>query len=237
MKDFKDKIISFSLYNHPSKAGDLTYYIGAEKNLKLNNRFLPDWKTVIYYHKDRIDEEWVPKLADLGACMIEVSENERLKGELSTMQDMMWRLLSIYEENVCIIRDLDSRMTQREANYINDWLNSECKYFIIRDHPWHASVPGGLFGIKGADKKLEDHISDFLKNNELVWGSDQEMLALYRENNIDDKDLYYCGYDDQKNYIPRDDKGFFIGVQVDENDKITKENSILALEMLEEMNL
>ena len=38
------KYLSFSLFG-----SDLKYYVGAEKNVLINNQLLPDWETVIYY--------------------------------------------------------------------------------------------------------------------------------------------------------------------------------------------
>ena len=56
------KYISYTLFGTQPK-----YYIGAEKNIELNKKLLPDWVTVIYYNEKNILDGWVEKLSSLGA--------------------------------------------------------------------------------------------------------------------------------------------------------------------------
>jgi hypothetical protein len=55
--------------------------------------------------------------------------------------------------------------------------------------------------------------------------------------NINKEDIYYCGYDIQDNYIPRDDKNFFIGLQLDENDQPIEPTGTHSIRYLNEINL
>ena len=55
--------------------------------------------------------------------------------------------------------------------------------------------------------------------------------------NIDKDNVFYCGYDSEENYIPRDDKTFFIGMQLDEEDKPTVPSGVQCLNYLNEINL
>jgi hypothetical protein len=55
--------------------------------------------------------------------------------------------------------------------------------------------------------------------------------------NIDKRNVFYCGYDDPTNYIPRDNKLFFIGMPVDENDSPTLTNGVQCLNYINEINL
>lgn len=48
---------------------------------------------------------------------------------------------------------------------------------------------------------------------------------------------FYCGFNESENYIPRDNKNFFIGMQIDENDNPLEPSAIVALKFLSEMNL
>jgi hypothetical protein len=147
-----------------------------------------------------------------------------------------WRFLSFFEDTPSIVRDLDSRFSDREVSYINSWLNNDKDYFIIRDHPWHSPVPAGLFGIKRKIQPFEDHMIEFVANNSLSWGADQDILHLYMEK-INKESIFYCGFDDATNYIPRDDKNFFIGMQIDENNQPIIPSATVALEYLNSMNL
>jgi hypothetical protein len=223
------KYISYTLFGTQPK-----YYIGAEKNIELNKKLLPDWVTVIYYNEKNILDGWVEKLSSLGAEMRNIT-NFSFSDKDTIQYPYFWRFFSLLNDGISIVRDLDSRVSDREVEYINRWLNSECDYFIIRDHPWHSPVPSGLFGIKSKIKEFEDHFINFINTSDLRWGTDQEILHQYMEN-IDKNNIFYCGLDRVDTYIPRNDKNFFIGMQIDENDNPLKPNAEVALSFLAELN-
>jgi hypothetical protein len=223
-------IVSFTLFGTNMK-----YYVGAIKNTIDIKNLLPDWEVRIYYRNDSILTEYIEKLSQLGANLVDVTDIKI--GELSSDHfPYFWRFLSFFEDTPSIVRDLDSRFSLREVNYINNWITSDRDFFIIRDHPWHSPVPSGLFGIKRKIELFGVHFNEFVKNNDLVWGSDQTILQLYIQN-IDKEKIFYCGYDDQENYSPRDDKNFFIGMQIDENDKPLEPSALQALNYLKDINL
>ena len=48
-----------------------------------------------------------------------------------------------------LVRDLDSRMTSREAAAVLEWIDSEKPFHAMRDHPQHGTeILGGLWGAK-----------------------------------------------------------------------------------------
>jgi len=224
------KTIAFSLFGTEMK-----YYIGAEKNILINKTLLPDWTTVIYYHPQNIIEGYVEKLSSLGGIVVDVS-NIKLGDKESIHFPYFWRFLSFLDDGLSIVRDLDSRVSDREVQYIRKWEETNKDYFIIRDHPWHAPVPSGLFGIKKFIQEFKNHFINFVNNEDLRWGADQEILRLYMEN-INKENIFYCGYDDRINYIPRDNKNFFIGMQMDENDNPTDPSGIQSLQYINEIKL
>ena len=223
-------IVSFTLFGNNMK-----YYVGAEKNIKQIQNMLPDWEIRIYYHRDLILPEYIEKLTELGGNLIDV-HGIKFGNKESIHFPYFWRFLSFLEDRPSIVRDLDSRFSEREVSYINSWIESGSDYFIIRDHPWHAPIPSGLFGIRKKIESFETHMIDFISNNELVWGTDQTILLFYMENISKDK-IFYCGYDSPENYIPRDNKEFFIGMQIDENDNPLEPSAIQALNHLNALNL
>jgi hypothetical protein len=225
-----EKIISYSLFGYEDK-----YYVGAEKNIEVNNVLLPDWKTVIYYHPNLTNLEKIDKLSKKGATVIDVSDVV-VGGKPSLSFPYFWRFLSFFDNNITLSRDLDSRLSLREVEYINKWLEEGSEYFIIRDHPWHSPVPSGLFGIKGKIVDFENHMNYFISNTELRWGDDQEILHQYIQN-INPESITYFGFDKRETYIPRDDKKFFIGIQLDENDKPTVPSGEECLRFLNELSL
>jgi hypothetical protein len=182
-----------------------------------------------------IINDYVTKLKDLGANLIEVS-NIKFTNKSIEHYPYFWRFFSFLDDASSIVRDLDSRFSDREFYYIKKWLESEKDYFIIRDHPWHAPVPSGLFGMFKKQDMFVTHLKNFLENNDLIWGADQEILRQYFEK-IDKESIFYCGYDDKTNYIPRNNKNFFIGMQIDENNNPLNPSALQALNYLNDINL
>ena len=224
------KKVSFSLFGRDEK-----YYTGAKKNIEQYLKFLPDWDISIYYHPSNFVDHYYDILTELGGTLIDVSDY-KLGNKEAVHFPFFWRFFAFLEDNISIARDLDSRPSERETEYIKRWLDSDCKYSIIRDHPWHAPVPSGLFGVKGADGLFEDHFTTFVNTSSLAWGADQEILHTFIEK-ISPTDIHYSGYDRPETYIPRTDKSFFIGMQLDENDLPTVPSGERCLSFLNELNL
>lgn len=223
-------IVSFGLWGTDPK-----YYVGATKNLQFLKQHRPEWEVHFYYRTDNVIISTIEFLKTNGAYTFDVT-NETYTSAPSNEHSMFWRYTPFFDSNnIAIARDLDSRFSQRELNYIDKWLASGTSYFIIRDHPWHSPVPGGLVGMKGnASFKLD--CKNYVENNNISYGKDQEFLAEHFSR-IHANQIYYCGYDDKTNYIPRDNKGFFIGMQVDENDLPTVPSATVSLKFLSELGL
>lgn len=223
-------VISFTLFGTQMK-----YYVGAKRNIETISKLLPDWEIRIYYHDNLTNKEYIDELSDYNVNLIDVT-NVKV-GTINAIEfPYFWRFLSFFEDTPSIVRDLDSRFSEREIQYINSWMNNDKDFFIIRDHPWHSPVPAGLFGIKRKIVSFEEHMRQFIMSNNLPWGTDQTVLHSYMES-VDKERIFYCGYDDLTNYIPRDNKDFFIGMQIDEHDKPTDPSAVVALNYLNDINL
>ena len=102
----------------------------------------PGWILRIYH------DETIPK--DL-VCLIECTYlfvdfcNTSALGNLGRISgyipSKIWRFLPIGDPLVDIIasRDLDSPITQREIDAVNDWLSSGKVWHVMRDHPFHVA--------------------------------------------------------------------------------------------------
>lgn len=223
------KAISYCLYGT-----ELKYYIGAERNVTINKQLLPDWSSVIYYNSFQILDGWYERLVDSGANMVDVNG---ISLTSSITYPMFWRYLAFLENyQALLIRDLDSRVSLREVEYIQRWLESDRNIFIIRDHPWHAPTPGGLFGVRDSSVNLREYFTNFVQSRPHGWGTDQEMLTEYVQAG-NTESVFYCGFDRADTYIPRDNLDFFIGMQIDENEQPAGSNALLSLQYLKDLRL
>ena len=147
------KIISYSLW------GDCERYThGALRNAELASMIYPDWICSFYIGKS------VP-------IDIIYSLKKRYNTELIMMNEpgnwsgMFWRFYPAAETDVSVMisRDTDSRLTLREKSAVDEWLATEHKFHIMRDHPYHATeILGGMWGarngvLKGVRQMIRNH--------------------------------------------------------------------------------
>jgi hypothetical protein len=88
-------------------------------------------------------------------------------------EGMFWRFYPIENKDIDIFlsRDVDSRITEREMKFVNEWINSKKLFHTIRDHPGHAiEILGGTFGVKVKEfnkisnlKKIDHYKENFYK--------------------------------------------------------------------------
>ena len=137
---------------------DPRYLVGAVKNAKLAKEIFPDWEFRVYYDAGS-PKDIMNQLIDLGANVIVMDANHRGYG-------MFWRFLAGWEDHEAVIfRDSDSRLSIKEKKCIDEWLESDKKYSVIRDHPRHFDFPimGGMWGIKGNIDASKDEMVEWAK--------------------------------------------------------------------------
>jgi len=91
------------------------------------------------------------RLRELGAEIHFVDDGVGLSPRL-------WRntIIDDSQVDIFLIRDSDSRLTQRDAIVVADWLRqkpeSTAIFHCVRDHPFHSRVPvsAGLWGARRA---------------------------------------------------------------------------------------
>lgn len=133
-----NKIISFCLYGNK----DL-YCLGLIKNVDIINDNYNDWKIYIYYNN--IPENILHILKNKSNTYLFECNHQGYKWE-----GMFWRFYPIESEDIdyFLSRDADSRITEREMNLVNVWIESNKSFHIIRDHPCHGiEILGGTFGV------------------------------------------------------------------------------------------
>lgn len=160
------KLICFSLWGDDPK-----YTVGAIKNAELASEVYPEWLCRFYVGQS------VPK-------EICTSLMERENVELIAMNEggnwtgMFWRFLAASDPEASIIlsRDTDSRLGPRERLAVDEWLDSEKSFHIMRDSPGHCTqILGGMWGVRSPKlAAMESLVEKYNKGN--FWQVDQHFL-------------------------------------------------------------
>lgn len=145
------KIVSFVLYGNQNK-----YLFGMMENAKMMNIFYPEWELFVYVDEETFSKkEYIEELKSKFSCttIIPVSNDSR---NIRT-----WRFYALEESDIFISRDADSRFSMKELDAVNDWLQSDKSYHIMRDHPLHSDkILAGMWGYKGNGLKNIKQILD-----------------------------------------------------------------------------
>lgn len=136
------KVVSFALYGrHPR------YINGAVENAKLMPAFYPGWE-LRFYVGISAHPTTVARLKALGANVIMVGVEDH---RLPPWEGKFWRMRPFYDPEVAVavVRDVDSRPSEREAAAVAEWLDSGKGVHIMRDHRLHTSpIMGGMWGAR-----------------------------------------------------------------------------------------
>lgn len=133
------KYISYSLWGD-----NKVYTYGVIENVLDANKYYKDWVVRVHYN-DTVPLniiDWL-KIQD----NVEVVYHPGTKKKAS---NTLWRFEDLFiKDAITIVRDVDSRITQREVDCVNEWLNSNKDFHIVRDHQHHTcSIIAGAFGCK-----------------------------------------------------------------------------------------
>ena len=71
-------------------------------------------------------------------------------GTIKKASNTLWRFEDLFiKDATTIVRDADSRITERELILVDDWLKSDKDFHIVRDHKHHTCPIGaGAFGMR-----------------------------------------------------------------------------------------
>lgn len=217
-RDGMKKVISFSLWGDQPR-----YTVGAVRNAELTPVFYPGW-TARFYAGLSVPAEIVQRLLACGAEVVHMNEVGDWRG-------MFWRFAAASDTtvDVMISRDCDSRLSEREAAAVNEWLHSEAPFHIMRDHPAHRiPIPGGMWGVRAP---LLRNMAGIISEYNLVdaWQVDQVFLRRIVYPVVRDVALIHDEfYEGQPFPVPR--RGLeFVGEVFDEqDDPVSADRELLA---------
>jgi hypothetical protein len=124
------KVFSFCIYGN-----ERNYYEGLLENIQIIREYFPDFE--IYVYKGICDPKWI-----FENCKVIETERE---GAIN----MLFRYLPLTFADIGFVRDVDSRIYERDRWCISKFLKSSKNYHIVRDHYYHKEpIMGGIFGWK-----------------------------------------------------------------------------------------
>ena len=152
----KQKIVSFSFYGNPNstQGKERKYFQGIQLNLAEMPKIYDDWVLRVYYDLEP-DHHLMKDMCEM-ACSnpnIDLCYVKELPGlgDISKVFAMNWRFMPMLDPQVShmVSRDLDSLITQREKDAVEEWLDSDKAFHFMRDHPAHSiEVLGSGWGIR-----------------------------------------------------------------------------------------
>jgi len=181
-----DKYFTFSIWGDNPK-----YLQGAIRNAELAEEIFPEWKCVFYYDST-VPKEIIDKLSSF--------KNTSVKEVTDDSFGAFWRFEMMFNNpGVILSRDTDSRLSLREKELIDNWLESEYNYMIIRDHDAHYEFPilAGMWGKKNVlmDSSLKDAMQEYVSVKQYlvdqfylrdkVWPNIMHDTAIYGGKEVD----------------------------------------------------
>ena len=216
------RVISFCLWGSIPR-----YTLGAIRNAELAQQLYPGW--ICRFHVGTS----VPRSIVEG-LRAQPNTDVREREEPGDYTSMFWRFLPAHEEDVEILlsRDTDSRLLPRERAAVDEWLESNKSFHIMRDHPWHGTpILGGMWGARRAASRIIAPLIDRWDKQDQVQ-TDQEFLRDWIFPQIERDSLVH---DEFRHGVPfpkpRAD-GEFVGAACDEHGAQDPEQTRALLEAL-----
>ena len=202
------KVISFSLWGNNPK-----YTIGAIRNAELALEIYPGWMCKFFIAKD-VNQNIIEKLYTYPNTLFD------LRNVSGDWRSMFWRFETAYDEDIdiSIFRDTDSRLNTREKPAVDEWLNSDKTFHIMRDHPYHNfPILGGMWGYKNNNKyPIKDLLTNFEQQDQ--YGNDYKFFTEKLYPLIGDDKIVHDPFFEKKDFpTPRQNQEF-VGDVFDEND-------------------
>jgi hypothetical protein len=181
-----NKYLTFSLWGNNPK-----YLQGAIRNAELAEEIFPDWKCVFYYDLS-VPKETIVKLSTF--------KNTTVKEVTDNSFGAFWRFEMMFDTpGVILSRDTDSRLSFREKILIDNWLETDYNYMIIKDHANHYDFPilAGMWGKKNIVMPIDlkdamqayiftkQYLVDQIYLRDLVWPRILDQAAIYGVKEVD----------------------------------------------------
>jgi len=142
---------------------------------------------LIYVDAKTVPNSTIQKLEEKNAVIVKFDVNQmQSEGwQLTVDAYRVLRFLAIDRDDwdYILFRDLDSTIILREVAAVEEWLDSDLSFHIMRDHYYHYTpILAGMWGIKRSGKRLfepscAERLKAFLPKRQHHKTTDQQFLA------------------------------------------------------------
>ncbi len=186
-EDKSRNIISFSLFGDNPK-----YCENAIINASLTPDIYPHW-SCRFYCDSVVPKDVIRRLRALGAEVI-------VKASTKDRDDMrLWRFLVMGDSSIdrYLVRDCDAIINTKEAKAVEEWIESDKKFHIMRDFYTHTDLI--LAGMFGGTAELFPNIKEMIEEfhrvkNPNISHQDQLFLREYIWKSIKGSVMIHDGY-------------------------------------------
>lgn len=164
-------ILSFCLWGK-----DYKYVEGLQANVRQAAQFYPGWEVVVFAAYG-VPPVFIESLRKQGVTVI-----CRSRFTDPVPNPMFWRfeVADWHPGRKFIIRDADSRLSNRERIAVEDWLSSGIPFHVMHDHPHHQRpIMGGMWGgTCGVLRDIRPQSAQWFgkREKDVVYGADQDFL-------------------------------------------------------------
>jgi len=130
-------IISYALWGHAN-----IYNRGVISNVVNSQKFYPGWVCRVYCASTSPAYDELMKLPHCEVIPFIPIKN--------SWTNLMWRYYAASDADVCIFRDADARLSDKESKAVGEWLSSDKALHVMHDDEAHYRWPicGGMWGVK-----------------------------------------------------------------------------------------
>jgi len=193
----RPRIVSYSLYGN-----DPRYLNGAVENVKLLKDIFKGWGMRIYFDSS-VPQSVLLFLQENGVDLIDMT-NSNIRNKMS------WRFLPAQNNSIerFISRDIDARLSVREFLAVQEWIESNKPFHVMKDHPSHNAytVSGGLWGsVGGALPELSKWVVEASMGEEYLEDMnflDRKIWPLMKDAGVLVHDSFSCNLDSSTRRFP-----------------------------------
>jgi len=151
------QVISFALWENEPR-----YVEGAFRNIELAKTIYPDWVCRIFVSSQLIPEDIIVRFKEHDNVDVVLVDEEPMDGSL-------WRFWVADDPSVelFVVRDTDCRLSIREKEAVDEWIESGKEFHVMRDHPFQMSpIVPNLWGMRvGNFKDMRVKTTRFVEGN------------------------------------------------------------------------